>query len=75
MVEYDLLCLRDVDMIIKEVGYFCGECEKFQPLFVSTKSLAAAVEEMNRTKLTHSKFRFRFQKTLHKAVQVQVKHG
>ena len=73
MVEHDLLRRTQIDRLTWEVGYCCCECKKFQRLYIANRSLMDSMFELAFLKRTHSKFYFRFQKTLHKAMQIQVR--
>lgn len=64
-----------VDKLVRDVGYNCEGCNRFQHLYFTTQSLDDAFRKMASISVKHSKFRFFFFKTLHKTLEVQVKYG
>ena len=67
--------LRSIDKISGKIGYVCENCHQFQTIRLTTNNLERALGKMETVKPTHSKFRFFFQKTLRKALEVQGKYG
>src|SRR5258706_15486517 len=67
--------IHPVDKIKNDMGYICENCGSFQHLFFTTQSMIDAIKKLERTPISHSKFRFLFFKTLHKMMELQVKHG
>ena len=78
MVDMERMETRPISNLLAMEGYVCKHCGEWKSVFALTVSLVDTMRKLDNLSPTHPSFRYRFAKTMRKAMGVQAKakiHG
>lgn len=64
-----------LDKLYTVIGFTCQKCNTFNKIYVTTRSLDEAMQELERLNQSRQDFQYHFAKVLKKAIGVQEKYN